>query len=189
MQRILLFILLGTLVSCQFSTSPENKVEKAPVEDHSGHEDHAGHDHSDAPPEIDVLEEIKEPLPADPILARTVLYDQTLQIHDLAMAEMGNLNLAGQWTASALTSATAQKKEDIIPVLTELNSKIVRADKKMWDWMHNFKHPKNEEANDKVIPYLEGERAKALEVHKLIKNAIAETDSIKEALTVIQAED
>ncbi len=97
------------------------------------------------------------------------LKEETMAIHDSSMKYMGELKMLKKQLQEKIKSASGEEKQELQKVLEQ----VEKADKDMWDWMHNYKQPKVENTSpDSLKKFFEVEKEKISVVDKQIREAI-----------------
>ena len=97
------------------------------------------------------------------------LKEETMAIHDSSMKYMGELKMLKKQLQEKIKSASGEEKQELQKTLEQ----VEKADKDMWDWMHNYKQPKEENITpDSLQKFFEEEKKKISIVDKQISEAI-----------------
>lgn len=104
---------------------------------------------------------------------RQQLEARVMDVHDSAMARMGQLFLQRQQLEKRRDSLLQQADTSGLHLLNQHVVALEKADAAMMDWMHQYKAPAEGQAQDTAMNYLQGQLEKIDQVKKQIDSTLA----------------
>lgn len=112
---------------------------------------------------------------------RDELYQEVIEVHDIAMVKMQSImNLKGKAIkkADSLRSLEDESLASHIQVLEEIQITLEGANKSMMIWMREFRPPSDTLSHSRAMKYLRAEQDKIVEVNDFMDKAINEAEAL-----------
>ena len=98
---------------------------------------------------------------------------ETIDMHDVVMARMGEIRSLKSTLEKADSIATDEEHLKIVELINQINS----ADKEMWDWMHSFNASYKGETDSLTLIYFKGKLEGIRSVREAMDTAIKNGNS------------
>lgn len=109
--------------------------------------------------------------PEKQMIAQQELWDEVMVVHDNIMPKMPVLEKIKE---ALKTSSESMTDEAVKQKMVEAITQLEKADKQMWDWMHNLKKLKElrkDKSHEEIMTYLNGLKESIAKVESDIKEA------------------